>query len=207
MARFGIGIIGAGGIAQAHAAAYRRCAAAALVAFADVNAAAARSAAERHECTALSVDELLARQDIDVISICTPPDSHADLACRALEAGKHVLVEKPLTATLSEADRLCELSERPGAPMVMVAHSHRFWPANQKAKALLDEGAIGTVLSVSDDILAESRYDPANPPWRMRRAVAGGGVVMDNGVHAFDRLRYWLDRPVTAVSGYMWTVT
>lgn len=202
----GIGIIGAGGIAAAHADAYRRCKRAELVAVTDASPQAAAAAAEKYSMESLNLEAFLANPRIEAVSICTPPSSHGELAMAALQAGKHVLLEKPVTVSLDEADRLIAVARAAGSLKAMVAHSHRFWPANQKAKELLDGGAIGDVIMVRDDILSQMRVEPGRLPWRSKREVAGGGVVMDNGVHALDRLRYWLGRPIAAVSGRMWSV-
>src|SRR5215467_12948391 len=106
-ARLGIGIIGAGGIVRRHAVAYRCLPEIAkLVAVADIEAARASAAKREHGFTDTYTDyqELLRRDDIDVISICTPPHLHSRMVIDSLKAGKHVLCEKPMARTLEDAD-------------------------------------------------------------------------------------------------------
>ncbi len=206
MSQFGIGIIGAGGIAHAHAQAYVNVEEAALIAVSDVNPGAAAGAAEKYGVDALSLEELLADRRIQVVSICTPPTSHASLTIAALDAGKHVLVEKPVATTVEDAADMMEAVKRSDGLKAMVAHSHRYWAANRKAKEILDSGKIGDVVLVRDEIISSATVDPENLPWRYKRAIAGGGVVIDNGVHAVDRLRYWLGADVTRVDAQMWQV-
>src|SRR5690606_34722557 len=125
---------GAGGIANNHARAYANCDKAHLVAIADVNPAAAQSAADRYNVKATDVEALLNDPQVQAISICTPPTSHADLAVAALQAGKHVLIEKPVCTTLDDAQRIIDAASASGGLKAMVAHSHRFWPTNRRAK-------------------------------------------------------------------------
>lgn len=197
--QIGIGIVGAGGIAGAHINAYKQNPKTKLVAVTDTNLQAAEATGAKHGLeVAPTVEALLARSDIQAVSICTPPTSHAPLAEAALRAGKHVLCEKPVATTLAEADRMIELAEQTGMHL-MVAHSHRFWACNRRVKELLEAGEIGDVIYVTDEIMSDLRVVDGRVPWRLQHAAAGGGVVMDNGVHAIDRLRWWLDQPVTSV--------
>ncbi len=207
MAKLGIGIIGAGGIAGAHAKAYADCDLAQIVGFADLNPAAAESAAGRYNVKAMDVESLLNDPNIQAVSVCTPPTSHADLAIEVLEAGKHVLIEKPVCTTLADAQRIMSSTATSGGLKAMVAHSHRFWSTNQRAREIIASGEIGEIVMARDEILSTAKREPNAPlPWRFKKAVAGGGVVMDNGVHAVDRLRYWLGLNATDVDARMWTV-
>ena len=204
----GVGIIGAGGIARGHAKAYQADERMKLIAFADVDPEAAKSAAEAFSVEACGVEDLLEHRRIQAVSICTPPTSHADLAVAALERGKHVLIEKPVATTLADAQRIRAAVEKAGGLKALVGQSHRFWPANQAAKRILDRGLIGQVVTVRDEIFSSSEIAPGGPlPWRFRKDVAGGGVVMDNGIHAIDRLRYWLGREIESLEARMWNLT
>lgn len=198
MAQIRVGIIGAGGIAGGHAAAYLRRGDVRLVAVADVEQSRAQKAASDWGCEACSVEALLERRDVDAVSICTPPDSHAALTVQALQNGKHVLVEKPIAPTLAEADAMIAAAERSGR-LLMVGHTHRYWPANRRAKQLLEEGAVGDLIAVSDEVLSRLRAEHGVVPWRLQRSSAGGGVVMDNGVHSIDRLAWWIGSPIKTV--------
>lgn len=200
MQRVRVGIIGAGGIATGHASAYLKRSDVQLMAVADVDEDRAKQAAQTWGCEATSVDGLIERSDIDAVSVCTPPNSHAKLSMQALRAGKHVLVEKPIALDLDEADAMIDAAKQAGR-LLMVGHTHRYWPANVRAKELLEEGAIGEIIMVSDDILSDNRVSNGIVPWRLRRHIAGGGVVMDNGVHSLDRLAWWVNSPVETVFG------
>lgn len=204
MATIGVGIIGAGGIAKGHASAYNALADVKLVAVADVDMERARAAAAAWGCEACTVDELMEQPHIQAVSICTPPNSHKELSLQAFANGKHVLVEKPIALDLAEADDMIAAANKAGR-LLMVGHTHRYWPNNVRAKELLDAGEIGDLIMVSDDILADNRVKDGQIPWRLQKAISGGGVVMDNGVHSLDRLRWWVDSPVQAVYGRMST--
>lgn len=200
MAAIGVGIIGAGGIARGHAAAYRALTGVTLVAVADVDLDKAKAAAENWGCEACTVDELMERRDIQAVSVCTPPNSHKDLSLMAFANDKHVLVEKPIALDLAEADVMIAAAKQAGK-LLMVGHTHRYWPNNVRAKELLDAGEIGDIIMVSDDIMSDNRVTDGQVPWRLQKAIAGGGVVMDNGVHGVDRLRWWVGSPVQAIFG------
>lgn len=197
--KYGIGIIGAGGIAQAHAEAYRAQGNAEIKALADTDAARAQASARSWGVDAYGrYEQLLERKDIHAVSICTPPASHAEIAIAAAAAGKHVLVEKPVSMSLGEADEMIAAAKR-AEVILMVGHTHRFWPANVKAKELIEGGEIGEIIMASDDVLSEFRVSNGNVPWRLVKSISGGGVVMDNGVHAVDRLSWWLGKPLESV--------
>jgi len=136
--------------------------------------------------------ELLAEQHPDLISVVTSDHRHARIVLDAIAAGvKGVFCEKPIATTLADADRMIAACRRAGVTL-MVGHTHRFRLEHIVAKELLEGGQIGRVVQVRDAIWA-GRADPRAPlGWRGARALNGGGVFMDNGVHAADRLRWWL---------------
>jgi predicted dehydrogenase len=195
----GIGIIGGGGIARAHAQAYRNLRDCRVVAVAEVDEARGRAfAAEFGVPWVPDWADVLARPDVDAVSICLPHSLHAPAAVDAAAAGKHVLCEKPIATTLADADRIIEACARAGVTL-MVGHTHRFRLEHVKARELLHGGAIGRVLQARDVIFA-GRDEPRPIGWRGVAAMAGGGVFMDNGVHAADRLRWWLGDDVAWVA-------
>jgi predicted dehydrogenase len=123
---------------------------------------------------------------IDFIDICTPPATHLDLAIQGLEAGYHVLCEKPVALTTAEVDRL-RAARRPGQ-VIMACHQYRHNPAWITLCEWLESGAIGrwhlaelSVHRLAADAGIES--SPAKPPWRARRAAARGGILLDHGTH------------------------
>lgn len=206
MSKIGVAIIGAGTIGRAHAEAYLTNADAKLVAVSDVSSEAAVAFANDFNIEVMSLEDVMTSSHIQAVSICTPPNSHTKLTIQACRAGKHVLLEKPITLSTDQAETMIQTAEENNV-CTMVAHSHRYWPANVKAKQLLKEGVIGHVLMVKDEILSHMPVKNGQLPWRFQRDLAGGGVVMDNGIHAIDRLRWWLEREVVDVHAALWTVT
>lgn len=134
-------------------------------------------------------EELIARQDIDVIDICTPNTLHTDMVLRALEAGKHVLCEKPLCVTMQEAALIAQAEQKSGRICGMV-FNNRFMAPMLRAKQLIDEGRLGRILSfrVSYEHNSSTFADRA-PGWK-QTAEYGGGVLFDLGSHVIDLIRY-----------------
>ena len=158
-----------------------------------------RAFAAEHACwPAPSLDALLASDDIDAVLIATTHTSHADLIVAAAEAGKHVLVDKPLALEVAEAERAIEAAERAGV-VLSVGHQRRRQRTNREIKALLDDGLLGTPLvaeasfTTADGILAPWRADPNESP-------LGGMTAL--GVHMVDTYHYLLGpiRRVVAIS-------
>jgi predicted dehydrogenase len=147
---------------------------------------------------------LVARDDIDLIDICTPGDTHADIAIAALEAGKHVLCEKPLANTVAEAADMAEaarLAETRGVRS-MVGFTYRRVPAIALAKRLVDEGRLGTVRHVRAQYLQDWIVDPSFPlVWRLQRDKAGSGALGDIGAHVIDLAQHLLGSTISGVSG------
>jgi len=194
----GIGIIGVGTIARAHMKAYLEVPGVSVRAVYDVNAVRAEDFAKEFGIEAVpALEALLTRQDIDAVSICTPHAAHESAAVAAARAGKHILCEKPLSTTTESGRRIIEAAHQAGVKL-MVAQTHRFWPANVRVKELLNEGVVGEIVQVTDTILSNFPVGPTIP-WRFIREISGGGVFIDNGVHAVDRLRWWLGSEVETV--------
>src|SRR4051794_8648378 len=137
-----VGVMGAGLIAGCHVRAYAQTPGVDVVAIADPRVPKAEQLAASAGATACTdLDEVLAL-DPDIVSVCTPPGSHADLTVRALEADRHVLCEKPVALTLRDAERIRHAAEG-SARVAMIAHVSRFEPDHCSAKGLVDAGAIG----------------------------------------------------------------
>ena len=150
--RLGIAILGAGAIADVHVHAYLAapdlCE---VLAVCDCFPEKARELASRYHLNpAVSEDvrEVLAREDIDAVSVCLPPSAHSDTAVAASNAGKHVICEKPMAGSLEECDAMIEAARTNGRLLGVVAQN-RYKTPNQKVKRLLDEGAIGAVRFVT----------------------------------------------------------
>ncbi|MEV0248833.1 Gfo/Idh/MocA family oxidoreductase [Nocardia sp. NPDC050712] len=150
--------------------------------------------------------QLLERDDVDLIDICTPGDSHAEIAVAALEAGKHVLCEKPLANTVAEAEAMAAAAERAAGRGVrsMVGFSYRRVPALALARNLVAQGRIGTVRHVRAQYLQDWLADPQAPlSWRLDRRRAGSGALGDIGAHIIDATQFVTGEAVTGVSALL----
>ena len=137
-----------------------------------------------------SYEEMLARKDIDVVSIGIPNFLHAEFALKAIAAGKHVICEKPLALTLEEADAMIEAAKKVGV-IIGYAEELCYLPKFVEAKRIADTGALGEVF------LAKQSEKHAGPysPWFLKSETAGGGILMDMGCHAIEFCRWALGKP------------
>lgn len=152
--------------------------------------------------------DLLERDDIDVIDICTPGDSHHEIAIAALEAGKHVLCEKPLANSVKEAEEMAAAAERAAANgvLAMVGFTYRRVPAIQLARKLVADGKIGEIHHVRAQYLQDWLTDPSAPlSWRLDKAKAGSGALGDIGAHIVDMTQFITGQSITEVSGALRT--
>ncbi|MGO4299041.1 Gfo/Idh/MocA family protein [Leifsonia sp. RAF41] len=146
--------------------------------------------------------------DIDIVDICTPGDSHAEIAIAALEAGKHVLCEKPLANTVEEAEAMTAAAERAAERGVrsMVGFSYRRVPAIGFARTLIQEGRLGTIRQVRALYLQDWLRDEDGPmTWRLDKAAAGSGSLGDIGAHAVDLVEHLTGSRLAGVSGTLTT--
>ncbi|GAB3271609.1 Gfo/Idh/MocA family protein [Arthrobacter pigmenti] len=147
---------------------------------------------------------VLERDDVDIVDICAPGHLHAELATAALEAGKHVIVEKPLANTLTEAEDMAAAARKARAAGVhsMVGFNYRRLPALTEAKRMVADGTLGTIRQVKISYLQDWLADAGAPmSWRLRSETAGSGALGDLASHAVDQIHYLLGEPVTSVSG------
>ncbi|MFD7998580.1 Gfo/Idh/MocA family protein [Streptomyces mirabilis] len=169
------------------------------------DASAVRAMADRHGWAAAETDwrALIARDDVDLVDICTPGDSHAEIALAALAAGKHVLCEKPLANTVEEAEAMTEAAEAAFArgQMSMVGFNYRRLPATSLARKMVAEGRLGALRHVRVTYLQDWLVDPEFPlTWRLRKELAGSGALGDLGAHIVDLAQYLAGEPVVGVS-------
>jgi len=148
---------------------------------------------------------LVHRGDVDLVDVCTPGDTHADIAIAALRAGKHVLCEKPLANSVAEAEAMVAAAEQaPG--VAMVGFTYRRVPAIQLARRLVADGRIGTVRHVRAQYLQDWIADPTVPlSWRLDRQRAGSGALGDIGAHIVDLAQFVTGEQVTGVSAVLET--
>jgi predicted dehydrogenase len=168
--------------------------------------AATRAAARRFGWRHAETDwrALIGRDDVQLVDICTPGDTHAEIAIAALDAGKHVLCEKPLANTLAEAEAMAEAAARAARHGVraMVGFNYRRVPAIALARRLIEDGRIGTLRHVRAAYLQDWLTDAAVPlTWRLQAERAGSGALGDIGAHAVDLAQYLSGEHLTGVSG------
>jgi UDP-N-acetyl-2-amino-2-deoxyglucuronate dehydrogenase len=195
----GFGIVGTGVIAAVHAEAIATLPGAALVAVTDVASGAAAAFAAARGCAAEpDLAALLARRDVEVVCVCVPSGLHAQVGVRAAQAGKHLVVEKPIDVSLDAADRLIKAARAAEVALTVISQ-HRFDPGLIELKTLLDEGALGRLVlgeATTKWYRTQGYYDSA--AWRGTHAMDGGSL-MNQGVHYVDLLR-WCMGPVTEVT-------
>ncbi len=138
--------------------------------------------------------EICTRDDIDIVDCCTPNCHHKDVLICALEHGKHVYMDKPLSCTLDEAKEMSACARQHPGQITQMAFQYRFIPAILRAKELIDSGALGQIFSARVCYLHAGYVDPKRPfSWRLDTAISGkGGALFDLGAHVVDLTRYLL---------------
>ena len=198
MNKLGVAILGAGAVAPVHvngfAALPEECEVRALV---DLNKEGAQKLKDSMGLTADVYEdykEAIARADIDIVTICLPPKVHCEVAVAALEAGKHVLIEKPMAASLEECDKILEAAKKAGK-LVSVVSNNRYKTPTMKVKQMLDEQAGGKLLFTTVNSLwwrGESYHDIW---WRGTWQSEGGGCLMSHAVHHIDLMQWMIGMP------------
>ncbi|MGY2082221.1 Gfo/Idh/MocA family protein [Blastococcus sp. SYSU DS0539] len=151
---------------------------------------------------------LIERDDVDLVDVCTPGDTHAEIAIAALEAGKHVLCEKPLANTVAEAEAMAEAAAKAAARGVrsMVGFTYRRVPAIGLARKLVADGRLGQIRHVRAQYLQDWIADPAAPmSWRLEKDKAGSGALGDIGAHVVDLTQHITGQVLTGVSATLET--
>lgn len=208
----GVAVIGYAFMGKAHSHAWRNVAALRpgapgvrqqVLVGRDADAVAA--AAGQYGWTESATDwrEVLDRDDIDIVDVCVPGHLHAEVAIAALEAGKHVIAEKPLANTMAEAEKMVATAKaaRERGVHSMVGFNYRRVPALALAQRHVAEGRLGEVRQVRVSYLQDWLADEAAPmTWRLRRELAGSGALGDLASHAVDQVRFLLGQEVTAVN-------
>lgn len=215
-APFKIGLIGTGSISRLHLLAFRRYPEKVdLTAVCDIDEDAARERAGEAGVDAVYTDaaQMLRDADIDAVDICTTHSTHAPIAIAAAEAGKHVLLEKPMANTLAECRDIIAATEKAGVTF-MVAQQLRHVPSYVAVRRLIEEGELGRIWGARSDswlpvIMSRSALPDrfqgmTKHQWRLDGKQAGGGSLIWNATHFIDLLRYFIG-DVKRVFGKCWT--
>lgn len=197
---YGWGIVGCGVIAPTHARAVAALPNAHLVAVTDTDHGKAKALADEFGAAwDTDLGALLARPDIDVVSVCVPSGLHAEIGIRAARAGKHLVIEKPVDVAMSAADRLRQAAADAGVLLTVISQ-HRFDPGIQRLRDMVDQGRLGRLTLGEASVKwyrSQGYYDSGD--WRGTWALDGGGALMNQGVHYLDLL-CWIMGPVAEVT-------
>lgn len=200
------GILGCGMIASVHADAISCIPSALLVGVADNNFSVAQSLANKLNVKAYrDYDEMLADASVDAVCICTPSFFHTQNAIKALESGKHVVVEKPMALTSKEADELIAVVDKTGKRLTVISQL-RFSDDLSKVKELITERAFGKIslCTLNMKYYRAPEYFSSSP-WKGTKKFDGGGALMNQGIHGIDVLEYLLGS-IKDVSGKVKTL-
>ncbi|MDQ4077775.1 MAG: Gfo/Idh/MocA family oxidoreductase [Chloroflexota bacterium] len=187
-----VGLIGAGGISRAHARAYRDFPERVqLVSICDIDPVIAEQRARDTNVESIYSDpfQMLNEAAIDAVDICTPHDQHAPLAIAAAQAGKHVLVEKPMACSLEECRAMVAAAEQAGVTL-MVAQHERYIPSYRGAQRAIQAGELGPIRAVRIDAMQNLLAFLPRGHWLYDGERAGGGIVISVAVHRIDLVRY-----------------
>lgn len=204
-------VIGGGAVAQhRHLPEYAANPNVELAGVLDFNTARAKELCERYGGRPYaSLDEVLIDGTVNAVSVCTPNATHAEYTIRALEAGKNVLVEKPMALSLDESRAMMAAQEKSGK-VLMLGHNQRLVKAHIKAKELLKEGAIGDLLFFQCNFKHAGpegwSADPGAATWFFRKDKANFGVMGDLGAHKIDLIRFLTDSEIKSVFANMMTL-
>lgn len=202
MKTYGFGIIGCGMISDFHSAAIADIKNGKLVAVSSRKSENSQRLVDRYSIQAYSdYNEMLSREDIDIVCICTPSGAHMEPAVAAAEAGKHVIIEKPLEITLERCDSIIESCEKANVRLCAIFNS-RFSDASQLVKETVSSGRLGQ-LTLGDAYVkwyrSQDYYDSGD--WRGTMELDGGGALMNQSIHAIDFLQYVMG-PVESIQAF-----
>ena len=206
-----IGILGCGKIAQVrHIPEYAENPDAKLAAFFSPNRARAQEQADKYGGKVYDTAEaLLADPDIDAVSICAANYAHAELSIQALNAGKHVLCEKPMATTLADCEAMVDCAKKNGK-FLMIGHNQRLAKAHMEAKRLIDEGLIGDIITFRTSFGHGGpetwSISPGKNVWFFDKKKAAMGVMADLGVHKTDLIQYLTGQRVVRTTARLVTL-
>jgi UDP-N-acetylglucosamine 3-dehydrogenase len=209
MNKIKVGVIGCGSIAKhRHLPEYTRNEQVKIVAVCDIVEERVNEFAVLYKAKAYTnFEELLADSDLDAVSVCTPNYLHAPISIAALNAGKHVLCEKPMATSQEEAEKMIEAANRNGKKL-MIAHNQRFVPSHQKARQLIENGEVGKIYSFRTAFGhggPEGWSADGKDSWFFKKDEAFIGAMGDLGVHKTDLMRFLLGEEFVEVAAFIET--
>lgn len=203
MKKLNVGLVGAGFMGKAHVIGYSNMpklfwpapAVPVMKTICDIVPEIAEDAKERFGFEKCCTDwkDIINDPEIDVVSVCTPNNAHAEISIAALEAGKHVICEKPIASDFEDAKKMAEAAEKAAQKGIisMNAYQYRRVPAIVLAKKFIDEGSLGEILNVRCTYLQSWSADPSSPlSWRFQKSIAGAGTLGDIASHVIDIAQY-----------------
>lgn len=202
MKTYGFGIIGCGMISDFHATAISELEHGQLVGVSSRNADNAKRLTDKYNVDGYSdYNEMLKRSDLDIVCICTPSGAHLEPAIATAEAGKHVVVEKPLEITLQRCDEIIQACDESSVQLCAIFNS-RFTEGAELVKSTIESGRFGK-LTLGDAYIkwfrSQEYYDSGG--WRGTWNLDGGGALMNQSIHAIDLLQYFMG-PVKSVQAF-----
>lgn len=206
-----IGIIGCGKIAQKrHIPEYLENVDANLVGFYDLNQARAKEISETFGGTAFdSIEDLLADPSIDAVSVCTANHTHAAITIQALQAGKHVLCEKPMATTLEDCQAMVDAANKAGKVLV-IGQNQRLTKTHKKARELIRNGEIGQIIGFRTTFGHGGpetwSIDPGKNTWFFDKNIAVMGAMADLGIHKTDLLLFLTDQKIVETTAHLTTI-
>ncbi len=187
-----VGLIGCGLMGQHHATGYQAASdLAEIVIYCDDREEVAQKLAGDHARVTTHWQDVIASDDVDAVSICTPHDLHLPQVLAAARAGKHILLEKPMALNLAQAQEMVAATDAAGITY-MIAQNQRYLPEHTRVKELLDSGVIGKVFAarIDGNQWLSKIYPPGH--WLFHKARSGGGVTRTTAIHKLDLMRYFL---------------
>jgi predicted dehydrogenase len=198
----GFGVVGLG-MGTHHAKAIQSAKGAKLIAVCDIDEGRLNRTVEEHKVKSYkSYDDMLKDDEIEVINVCVPSGMHVDMAIQAIEAGKNIIVEKPVDIKVEKIDKLIEVGNKAGVKMSGIFQS-RTTPMNKRIKDAIDKGRLGKLIGAHAILpwyRAQSYYEGRHGSWKGTWDMDGGGSLMNQGVHTVDLIQ-WLVGRVRSVFG------
>ncbi|SHG60758.1 Predicted dehydrogenase [Fodinibius roseus] len=205
--KYGIGIVGCGNISDTHAEAIMKTPKGQLIAAHSRTDASVNTFCEKYDITPFtSYEEFLGNPDLDIVVICTPSGTHLDYGKSAAEAGKHVIVEKPIETTVARGQSLIDSCDKNGVKLAVIYQS-RFMDDVMEMKELIDNQQVGDIFMASASVkwFRDQEYY-SNSSWRGTFALDGGGAVINQSIHTIDLLQ-WFMGGVKTISAFKGTFT